>query len=596
MADGSVIIDTELDQSGLKQGMSGLSKVLLAGFGAAVTAAGKGLVDIAKSSVEAFADFEQLTGGVETLFGNSAAIVEQYADKAYETAGLSANAYMETVTSFSASLLQSLGGDTEAAAEKANMAITDMADNANKMGTDMSAIQNAYQGFAKQNYTMLDNLKLGYGGTKQEMQRLLETANQINAEQGIITDYQIDSYADIVDAIHVVQTEMGITGTTAKEASSTIQGSAAAMKSAWQNMLVGIADENADFDGYLDALVDSVATFGENIMPRVTEIIGGIGKLVEELAPVIVDALPGIVEQVLPGIVDSATSLVVGFIDALVNMLPTVVECAGEIVTGLLQGISEAAPRLAEGAMATVNALVDFIINNLPQIVSTGIEIVLELAVGIIKGIPQLVAKVPQLITAIVKAIMDGISKIKDVGKEIVNGVWAGIQAKAAEFTQKVKNFFKGIVSSVEKFLIIGSPSKLFRDRIGKNIVAGIEVGIEQGEGGAVDAMIGAARHISDAAKSTLEKQKFSLGDYGIMVEDARNGIGYLQSQNAQYNAPAGINSVVRDIGYSTDEDPQSEEKETKPQYIDNHIEFNGKEVARKLTPYISRELAWEDR
>lgn len=246
------------------KGLATAAKLGAAAIVAAATAVGA----LTKKSLEEYAEYEQLVGGVETLFKDSADVVKQYANNAYKTAGLSANDYMETVTSFSAALLQSLGGDTEAAAKQADLAITDMADNANKMGTAMGDIQNAYQGFAKQNYTMLDNLKLGYGGTKEEMQRLIDDANALNAAQGNLTNYSIDSYADIVSAIHDVQTEMGITGTTAKEASTTIQGSLSAMKSAWTNLLTGIGDDSQDLDKLINNFVDSTGTAAENILPR----------------------------------------------------------------------------------------------------------------------------------------------------------------------------------------------------------------------------------------------------------------------------------------------------------------------------------------
>lgn len=240
------------------------------------------VTEIGKASFEGYSQYEQLVGGVETLFKESAGIVQKYAANAYKTAGLSANQYMSTVTSFSASLLQGLGNDTAAAAEYADMAITDMADNANKMGTSMEAIQNAYQGFAKQNYTMLDNLKLGYGGTKAEMERLLEDAAKIKAANGEMVTYSIDSFADMVDAIHVVQMEMGITGTTAKEAESTIEGSIASMKSAWSNLATGMADETADMEQLTQDFVDSVGTAAKNIIPRVEQIVIGVGTATVE--------------------------------------------------------------------------------------------------------------------------------------------------------------------------------------------------------------------------------------------------------------------------------------------------------------------------
>lgn len=336
----------------LKNALAVAGKACVAAAAAAATAT----VALTKSSVEAYADYEQLVGGVETLFGAGGKSIEEYAatigksvedikafqrehdlvvdgiigsqtmgaieqeynsmiatqnkviknaEKAYKTAGLSANAYMETVTSFSASLLQSLGGDTAAAVEYADMAITDMADNANKMGTDMALIQNAYQGFAKQNYTMLDNLKLGYGGTKTEMERLLKDADALSDSFNLLTDENdelVYSYADIVDAIHIVQTEMGITGTTAKEASETISGSAAATKAAWQNLLVAFADENADISASVSAVMESAVTAAGNVVPRIIQTLQGIGTALPEITSQIKDAVfeafPGLEEKI----------------------------------------------------------------------------------------------------------------------------------------------------------------------------------------------------------------------------------------------------------------------------------------------------------
>lgn len=240
---------------------SGL-KVVGAGMAIAAGAAGAAAYGLSKQVIGAYGEYEQLIGGVETLFGNAADKVEAYADRAFQTAGMSANAYMETVTGFSASLLQSLGGDTDKAADVANQAVTDMSDNANKMGSDITSIQNAYQGFAKQNYTMLDNLKLGYGGTKEEMQRLLDDAGKISGIK-----YDLSSFADLTEAIHVVQTEMGITGTTAKEATETIQGSIAGMSSAWQNLLSGLGNADADVGKLVDNVVEQFGYVVKNITP-----------------------------------------------------------------------------------------------------------------------------------------------------------------------------------------------------------------------------------------------------------------------------------------------------------------------------------------
>ena len=283
-------------------------------------------------------------GGVETLFKESSAQVIQYANDAYKTAGMSANDYMETVTGFSASLLQSLGGDTAAAAQVANQAVTDMSDNANKMGTSIESIQNAYQGFAKGNFTMLDNLKLGYGGTKEEMERLLADAEAIQAQQGVMVDYSITSFADITEAIHVVQTEIGITGTTALEASTTIQGSLDSMKGAWTNLMAGIGDESANTEQLVSNFVDSVSTAAENMVPRITQILEGIGEMARQLGPKIAEALPGLVSEVLPALLGAATSMIDSLIDGLSAALPALAAAVPQIIETICNVLTENLP------------------------------------------------------------------------------------------------------------------------------------------------------------------------------------------------------------------------------------------------------------
>ena len=309
-----------------KNGLAAAAKV----GAAAVSAAATGIAVLTKKALNNYAEYEQLVGGVDTLFKDSSAKVQEYAANAYKTAGLSANEYMDTVTSFSASLLQSLGGDTEAAADMANVAITDMSDNANKMGTDMASIQNAYQGFAKQNYTMLDNLKLGYGGTKEEMQRLIDDANALNAAQGKYTNYSIESYADIVSAIHDVQVEMGIYGTTADEASTTIQGSVSSMKAAWSNLLTGIADDNADFKTLIEQFVDSLVTVGENIIPRINIIIQGLTQLITEASQTIIPTAVQILLENLPSIVSAGMDLIIALVSGILDNIDMLIDCVVE--------------------------------------------------------------------------------------------------------------------------------------------------------------------------------------------------------------------------------------------------------------------------
>lgn len=317
--------------NGLKKVASVSFKALAAGIGAATTAMGV----LLKKSVTAYADFEQLKGGVDTLFKDSAGTVQKYANDAYKTAGLSANEYMETVTSFSASLLQSLGGDTEEAAKYANMAISDMADNANKMGTDMGSIQYAYQGFAKQNYTMLDNLKLGYGGTKTEMERLVKDAAKLDKS----IDANSLSYGNIVKAIHAVQVEMDIYGTTSKEAEHTITGSLNSMKSAWGNLLPALIQGGDSFDQCVENLVESILTFKDNIMPAMQKALSGIGTLIEKLAPTIEKNLPVLVDELLPPLIKAGVAIVQGLIKALPSIVSTLAKEIPHIIKSLVQTI-----------------------------------------------------------------------------------------------------------------------------------------------------------------------------------------------------------------------------------------------------------------
>ena len=326
--------------SGVKTGLATVAKV-----GAAAVAAGAaGVAALTKMGVEGYAQYEQLTGGVETLFKESQNIVMGYAENAYKTAGMSANEYMETVTSFSASLIQSLDGDTAKAAEVGNMAITDMSDNANKMGTSIEMIQNAYNGFAKSNFTMLDNLKLGYGGTKEEMQRLIDDANKVKEANGEMADLSIDSFADVTEAIHIIQTEMGITGTTSREAASTIEGSISMMKGAWQNLVVGMADENANMEVLINNFVESVATAAKNLLPRIEQTLVGIADLITALAPVIAEALPQLVESVLPALLAAGVSLVVAIVNGVITALPSLYTAlldAVKIILVEVFGVSE---------------------------------------------------------------------------------------------------------------------------------------------------------------------------------------------------------------------------------------------------------------
>ncbi len=535
----SVIGSVKNMNESMKDATNSASKMssVMKGIGSSAIKVGKGLAvagaaaatavtALVSKSVGAFADYEQLTGGVETLFGAGGRSVEEYAqsvgksvsdiqgkydslmsaqnvvlenaNKAYMTAGMSANEYMDTVTGFSASLISSLGGDTNKAADYANSALVDMSDNANKMGTDMESIKNAYQGFAKQNYTMLDNLKLGYGGTQEEMKRLLSDAEKLTGQR-----YDISSFADITQAIHAIQTQMDITGTTAKEASTTISGSWGSLKAAFQNVLVGLTTGGDMFDQSLDALINTAVTFGQNIIPAIKGALSGIGYLIEGLAPVIGETIPPLINDLAPTLANSAVSLISSLVNGLTqsatqfseclsnmiivavagisSVVPQLLDAASKIVSNLMQGLTNSMPQIVNGAVTLVEGLVNGLVNNIPllimgavqlvaslanglianlpriidagvnlitgivsasysmmpQIIQNGMQLVVNLAVGLVRAIPQLIAALPRITGAIVK----GFKSVNwfDLGLQLIKSIWEGIKSIGSEMWNGVK-------------------------------------------------------------------------------------------------------------------------------------------------------------
>ena len=535
----SVIGSVKNMNESMKDATNSASKMssVMKGIGSSAIKVGKGLAvagaaaatavtALVSKSVGAFADYEQLTGGVETLFGAGGRSVEEYAqsvgksvsdiqgkydslmsaqnvvlenaNKAYMTAGMSANEYMDTVTGFSASLISSLGGDTNKAADYANSALVDMSDNANKMGTDMESIKNAYQGFAKQNYTMLYNLKLGYGGTQEEMKRLLSDAEKLTGQR-----YNISSFADITQAIHAIQTQMDITGTTAKEASTTISGSWGSLKAAFQNVLVGLTTGEDMFDQSLDALINTAVTFGQNIIPAIKGALSGVGYLIEGLAPVIGETIPPLINDLAPTLANSAVSLISSLVNGLTqnatqfseclsNMIivavagistvvPQLLDAASKIVSNLMQGLTNSMPQIVNGAVTLIEGLVDGLVDNvpllvmgavqlvaslanglianlpriidagvnlitgivsasysmMPQIIQNGMQLVVNLAVGLVRAIPQLIAALPRITGAIVKEFKS--VNWFDLGLQLIKSIWEGIKSIGSEMWNGVK-------------------------------------------------------------------------------------------------------------------------------------------------------------
>lgn len=496
----------------LKSGLGTIGKVGAATVGAAATAVG----GLASQSLQAFSSYEQLVGGIETLFGTGGKSLEEYAkeqgkaisevesefktleatqtaalknaDNAYATAGLSANEYMETVTSFAASLKQSLGEDAGLLADYADQAIIDMSDNSSKMGTAMESIQNAYQGFAKQNYTMLDNLKLGYGGTKEEMQRLLNDAEKLNGLE--LGTYDISNFADIVSAIHTVQTELGITGTTAKEASGTIEGSTASMKAAWDNFIVALASDNGNISGTLGALVNGVITTGQNIIPRMQEILTGIGSAISE-------AVPLITETLVPMLTDSS------LIDSLLN-------AGAGLVDALVEGISSNIEPLTNAAMNVALKVVDTIGKNLPKLLSMGLSIVKTLAEGLSQNAGAIVDSAVSVVTEIATTLTDPetLTGILDAGLQILMSLGQGILDAIPTLIEALPTVIQNIVDFLLNSIpmIIDASAQLLTSLVSAlpDIISAIVAAIPKIIDGIINAVIGAIPQIIQAGVQLL--------------------------------------------------------------------------------------------
>lgn len=550
--DGSLKFDTEINEKGFSAGVGkigSIAKTGLAVLGGAVAGVTAGFGALAKSALDSKASLEQNLGGVETLFKENAQTVIDNANKAYKTAGMSANAYMESVTSFSASLLQSVAGDTAKAADIADMAMVDMSDNANKMGTSMELIQNAYQGFAKQNYTMLDNLKLGYGGTKEEMQRLLEDAEKISGVK-----YDISNLSDVYNAIHVIQGELGITGTTAKEASSTISGSIDSAKAAFDNFLNG--------SGSPSELADAMVTAGRNILnglaeiiPRLIETIPETVRLIkesftEQLSPenlqemldsgvnILMSILNGILTA-LPGVINTALMIVQTLAGYLIENFPQFLEVGAQLLQNIITGITQGIPRLLAQGADMLSQYKGKIIEYLPKLIDSGLKMLVSLLNGLLQAAPKIIEQAGRMLTEYIDIIIKMLPKILESGKNMILSLLQGLVQNApkiiAQIAKTLADFLATIASNLPEFLqagieIIGEllsgiisavpdiiaaiPGMLsdigsaFLDKdwgaIGWNIIEGIKNGVMNAAGNLVNAAVNAARNAVDTVKGWL--------------------------------------------------------------------------------------------
>ena len=542
---------------------------------------GGAFINVGKQAYESYSQYEQLVGGVNTLFGNASAKVQGYAANAFSTAGISANQYMEQVTSFSATLLQGLNGDTAKAADIANVAITDMADNANKMGTSMTDIQNAYQGFAKDNYTMLDNLKLGYGGTQSEMARLINDSgvlgDSVKVTANTVKDVPFDK---VIESIHVIQDNLGITNATLEESKSTIEGSTMSMKAAWQNLLTGMADDNANFSGLIDNLVNSVVAVANNMIPRIQQIIKGMAQVASELlitvVPQLVQEIPQLLSDTLPILIDAVTSLVQTVLEVLPQMMPVIVDGIMQIVqsmisllpefinaglqmlTSLIQGITNALPQLIAMLPTIIKQIVDTIMANLPAIIEAGVQLIVALVEGLAEAIPQIIDMLPEIVITIGKTLIECAPEILAAGVQLIVALAKGL----AESIPKVVAIMPKIIVAMVK--AIGEGLSQLLTMGGKLIVS-----LVKGIGGKIGHVGGEMAKVGKAIINGIKHLPSAMLNWGKdMIQGLVNGIKSMIG--AVGDAVRGVADKIKNFLHFSrpDEGPLREYEEWMPDMI----------------------------
>ena len=513
--------------SKLKSGLATAAKV----GAAAVAAAGTAIVAVGKQAIEQYAEYEQLVGGAELMFGDAYDFVAEKAKNAYSTVQMSQNDYLRQVNGFATGLKTALGGNAQAAAELADKIVNAEADVVAATGASQEMVQNAFNGIMRSNYVMLDNLQLGITPTKEGFQEVIDKVNEWNAANGRATNYVIDNLADAQSALVDYIEMQGLQGYAASEAADTIQGSLASMISAWENLLTGVADDNADFEELVNNFVDSLVGVGENIIPRINTVIQGLTQLITQASQTIIPLA----------------------VETLLQNLPSIVAAGMDMVLAIVNGILDNIDLLIDCTLDLIDVVVDKLIENLPKLIEGGIKLTLALASGIIKAIPQLVAKLPQLITSVIRGLNDGFRRIDEIGKNIVTGIWNGIAKMGDWLWNQVSSFFSGIVNGVKKLLGIASPSKVF---------AGIGGFMAEGLGEGFD------NQFKSIKKNIENSMNFEDANASINVSsNFQNQVGKfaVPTQNAQNNNDRSIHLTV--------------------------VSPDGKELARFIAPYMGAQL-----
>ena len=507
---------------------------------AAIGTAAAGITALTTTAVNNYAEYEQLVGGAELLFGDAFDFVQGKASEAYKNVQMSQSEYLQQVNGFATGLKTALGGNSQAAAELADRIITAEADIVAATGASQEMVQNAFNGIMRSNYVMLDNLQLGITPTKEGFQEVIDIVNKWNAEQGKATDYQIDNLADAQSALLDYIEMQGLSGYAAMEASNTISGSIASVKSAWANLVTGIADDNANVGQLIDNLIDSAVVAAGNILPRIEKTLTGIGELIEGLAPVVIDALPGLISNVLPSLLDTGLSLLMGIIDGIIENLPLLVESTAEIIVTIANGITENLPELIPTIVDVVIQIVETMIENVDMLIDAAIAIILALADGLINSLPELIEEIPGLVMKIVNAIIENAPKLLDAAVEII-----------AKLTSGLIEGFLGIASKVGGWLydnivqpIVDKVSD-FKDA-GKQLLEGLWDGIED----KVEWLKGKVSGVVDTIKGWFTSEEGF--DEHSPSKWAKKVFQYVMEGGGE-GLDAGLPSLMQSVGSVTD-------------------------------------------
>lgn len=565
----SEVLGGEAESAGRSAGgrFSNIFGAIAKGGLAALGAAAAGVAALTKGAVSSFAEYEQLVGGSKLMFGDAYDFIEQKAAGAWESVQMSQNDYLEQVNGFAVGLKTALGGNSQLAAELADKIVTAEADVVAATGNSREAVENAFNGIMKSNFTMLDNLQLGITPTKEGFQSLIDQVNEWNAANGESTNYVIDNVADCQAALVDYIEMQGLAGYAAGEGASTIQGSLAATQAAFQNLLTGLADGSADMSVLIDNLVSSATNLFDNLTPVILRSLEGIGQLIVNIAPKIADALPGLVTTLVPPLTQAAMGIIVALANGLVQNLPVILDTSMQMIPVVINGLAEALPQLIEYIPQIVIAIAQAIVNNFPEIVKAGKNLVIALGQAILSLLGQMLSAGRQLLSSVVSGISGAISSVVSIGRNIVQGIWNGISGALGWIKGMIQGWVGDVLGFIKRLFKIGSPSKVMADEVGVYLAEGIGVGFEDG--------------MTDVEKAMQN----SMPDLQSMIQPVDVPVDFTAS-----------NTTLRGLGSMQKTEPKEPDKRVSIGKIDIIVNGTGKnadQIARELQTILNRKVAY---